>query len=173
MKKLCASAAREEFTDLLVINETRGKPDGLVVVHLPDGPTAHFRLSNVKITPELKRSHRDINAERPEVVLQQFTTRLGLTVGRMLGALFHQEPEFVGKRCVAFHNQRDYIFFRHYRYQFDDQGKRTRLRELGPRFTLKLRSLQKGTFDSKQGDYLWIIDGKRHDVQSSRRKFFL
>jgi hypothetical protein len=26
----------------------------MLVIHLPDGPTAHFRLSNVKITPELK-----------------------------------------------------------------------------------------------------------------------
>jgi hypothetical protein len=28
--------------------------DGMLVIHLPEGPTAHFRLSNVKITPELK-----------------------------------------------------------------------------------------------------------------------
>jgi len=26
----------------------------MLVIHLPDGPTAHFRLSNVKLTPELK-----------------------------------------------------------------------------------------------------------------------
>lgn len=115
MKKLCTSAVREGFTDLLVVNEGRGQPDGLVVVHLPDGPTAHFRLSNVRITPELRRNHRDINSERPEVVLAHFTTRLGLSIGRMLGALFHWQPEFEGRRCVTFHNQRDYIFFRHYR----------------------------------------------------------
>ena len=30
------------------------------------------------------------------------------------------------------------------------------LKELGPRFTLKLRSLQKGTFSSKHGHYEWI-----------------
>ena len=30
------------------------------------------------------------------------------------------------------------------------------LQEIGPRFTLKLRSLQKGTFDSKFGEYEWI-----------------
>lgn len=173
MKKLCASAVREGYSDLLVINEGRRKPDGLVLVHLPDGPTAHFRLSNVKITTELRRNHRDINAERPEVVLQNFTTRLGLSVGRMLGAIFHQEPEFVGRRCVAFHNQRDYIFFRHYKYQFDENGKRTKLRELGPRFTLRLRSLQKGTFDSKEGSFMWNIEGRRHDIESSRRRFCL
>jgi ribosome production factor 1 len=32
----------------------------------------------------------------------------------MLAALFHFEPEFRGKRAVTFHNQRDYIFFRHH-----------------------------------------------------------
>lgn len=30
------------------------------------------------------------------------------------------------------------------------------IQELGPRFTLKLRSLQRGTFDSKYGEYIWI-----------------
>lgn len=30
------------------------------------------------------------------------------------------------------------------------------IQELGPRFTLKLRSLQKGTFDSKFGEYEWV-----------------
>lgn len=48
-----------------------------------------------------------------------------------------------------------------------------RLMELGPRFTLKLRSLQLGTFDSKTGEYEWIIQGRRHEMETSRRKFFL
>lgn len=101
---------------MLIINENRKEPDGLLVIHLPNGPTAHFKVSNVRITTELRKNHKDITAHRPEVVLNQFSTRLGLTVGRMLGALFHYNPEFVGQRVVTFHNQRDYIFFRHYRF---------------------------------------------------------
>lgn len=66
-----------------------------------------------------------------------------------------------------------YLFNKNYRYTFDADGKKAKLKELGPRFTLKLRSLQKGTFDSKQGNYLWTIEGKRHDVEASRRKFIL
>lgn len=100
---------------MLVINENRKQPDGLLVIHLPNGPTAHFRVSNVKITTEMKKSHKAITTHRPEVVLNNFTTRLGLSVGRMLGALFHYNPEFQGKRVVTFHNQRDFIFFRHYK----------------------------------------------------------
>lgn len=30
------------------------------------------------------------------------------------------------------------------------------LQEAGPRFTLKLKSLQHGTFDSKTGEYIWL-----------------
>ncbi len=90
----------------------------------------------------------------------------------MLAALFHYDPQFKGKRAVTFHNQRDYIFFRHHMYDFKSSEK-VRLREMGPRFTLKLRSLQKGTFDSKLGEYEWIIQGRRHDMETSRRRFFL
>lgn len=115
VKKMVKSAVKEGYTDILVVNENRKEPDGLLVIHLPNGPTAHFKISNVRITTEMRRNHKNITAHRPEVVLNQFTTRLGLTVGRMLGALFHYSPEFEGKRVVTFHNQRDYIFFRHYK----------------------------------------------------------
>jgi ribosome production factor 1 len=120
----------------------------------------------------------------PELILNNFTTRLGLRVGRMFASIFPQDPEFRGRRAVTFHNQRDFIFFRHHRYIFEekevkgkvsasskdstvDVKKRTpksaviaRLQECGPRFTLKLQSLQHGTFDSKYGEYEWV-----HKVQ--------
>lgn len=173
VKKMVKSAVARGFTDLIIVNENQSQPNGMLVVHLPDGPTAQFKLSNVKITPELKKNYKEITDHRPEVVLNNFTTRLGHTVGRMLGALFHYEPEFKGRRAVTFHNQRDYIFFRHHRYEFNLKTGKPRLRELGPRFTLKLRSLQHGTFDSKHGEYEWIIQGRRHAMETSRRKFFL
>lgn len=171
-KKLCKSAIREEFTDMVIIHEDNKEPNGLLLIHLPDGPTAHFKLSNVKLTNELRKSHKEITRHRPEVILTNFTTRLGFSIGRMLGALFHYDPEFRGRRVATFHNQRDYIFFRHHRYEFTKDGERAKLVELGPRFTLKLRSLQQGLFDSKTGDYEWIISNKRH-MMEQRRRFFL
>ena len=45
------------------------------------------------------------------------------------------------------------------------------LQELGPKFTMKLRSLQKGTFDSTQGEFLWMH--KQLEMNKSRRKFHL
>ena len=38
---------------------------------------------------------------------------------------------------------------------FSDDGKKARLQEIGPRFTLKLKWLQRGTFDTTQGEYEW------------------
>ena len=35
-------------------------------------------------------------------------------------------------------------------------AERVGLQELGPRLTLKLRSLQRGTFNSKHGEFLWL-----------------
>lgn len=43
-----------------------------------------------------------------------------------------------------------------WRYIFKNE-KKVGIQELGPRFTLKLRSLQKGTFDSKFGEYEWVL----------------
>lgn len=52
-----------------------------------------------------------------------------------------------------------------------DMHIKTRLQELGPRFTLKLRWLQEGTFDTVAGEYeFWH---KRKEMDTSRRKFHL
>lgn len=53
------------------------------------------------------------------------------------------------------------------RYEFKNTEK-VKLRELGPRFTLRLQWLQQGAFD---GDYEWAL--KRHEMETSRRRFFL
>ena len=172
VKKMVKQCIDNDYTDILVVNEDNRVPNGLIVTHLPDGPTAVFKLSNVKITKDIKKDWKDITDHRPEVILNNFTTRLGFSISRMLAALFHYEPQFKGKRAVTFHNQRDYIFFRHHRYEFKNADK-VKLREMGPRFTLRLRSLQKGTFDSKTGEYEWLKAGRRHELEESRRKFYL
>ncbi|OLQ13387.1 Ribosome production factor 1 [Symbiodinium microadriaticum] len=83
-------------------------------------------------------------------------------LARQFAALFPQ-------RTVTFHNQRDFIFFRHYRYVFKEDGTKCKLQEIGPRFTMKCRYLQHGTFDAKEGEYEFIW---RPDSQVSRKKFF-
>ncbi|XP_070563358.1 ribosome production factor 1-like [Ptychodera flava] len=169
LKKVIPQAIGRDFTDLVIINEDRKIPNGLLICHLPDGPTVHFKMSSVKLAKEIRRCGKSTE-HRPELILNNFNTRLGHTIGRVIASLFPHDPEFRGRQVVTFHNQRDYIFFRRHRYIFKN-GKRVGLQEIGPRFTLKLRSLQKGTFNSKYGEYEWIH--KRHEMDSSRRKFHL
>ncbi|KAG2461599.1 RPF1 factor, partial [Polypterus senegalus] len=132
---------------------------------IPDSHVYYRRgLALKKIIPQcvardftylIVRRGKDPSEHVPEVILNNFTTRLGHSIGRMFASLFPHDPNFIGRQVATFHNQRDYIFFRFHRYIFKNE-KKVGLQELGPRFTLKLRSLQKGTFDSKFGEYEWV-----------------
>jgi ribosome production factor 1 len=168
IKKVIEYSKERGFTDILVVNEDRKTINALTHVHLPDGPTAHYKLSSLKLCSEIPGRGK-ITSHQPEVMLNNFSTRLGHRVGRMLGSLFHQEPEFKGRRVCTFHNQRDFIFFRHHRYVFDSVEK-ARVQELGPEFTLKLKWLQHGTFDTKFGEYEWL---HKKEMGQGRKDFFL
>ncbi len=56
LKKICQYAAKRDFTDVMVFNEDNKTVNGLVVVHLPDGPTAHFRLNRLVLRKAIKVS---------------------------------------------------------------------------------------------------------------------
>ncbi|KAH7698287.1 Brix domain containing protein [Aphelenchoides avenae] len=170
IKRIVKDAIEREFTDLLIVHEDKKMPNGIVLCHLPEGPTAYFKINSLQFTKEI-RGAGESTGHCPEVVLNNFNTRLGHTVARMLACLFPHNPQFTGRRVVTFHNQRDYIFFRHHRYEFKREGEKAALHELGPRFTLRLKWLQKGTFNTREGEYEWVL--KRHEMETSRRKFFL
>jgi len=99
---------------------------------------------------------------------------LGRRIGRFFAALFPQQPEFKGRRVVTFHNQRDFIFFRHHRYIFkenEEKGKvEVNLQEIGPRFCLKLEKIQHGTFDNKFGEMEWL---SKDDMYVNRKAAYL
>ena len=114
----------------------------MTVVHLPNGPTAYFKLTSVELTKKIF-GHARATPHHPELILNNFATRLGHTVGRLFQTFFPPLPEFQGRQAVTLHNQRDFLFFRRHRYAFRSDEK-VALQEIGPRFTLKLRSLRKG-----------------------------
>ncbi|PVU92868.1 hypothetical protein BB559_003557 [Furculomyces boomerangus] len=157
-----------DYTDLCVISEDHREPSHLTIIHLPNGPTAKFRLTRIKDKKKIE-GHGNPTAHKPEIILNNFNTRLGHTIGKMFASLFPQLPEFSGRQVVTFHNQRDFIFFRRHRYEFVN-GKRVNLQEIGPRFTLRLIWLQKGLYDLKNGEYEWIF---KPEMETSRRRFFL
>lgn len=56
LKKIIEQAKEREFTDLLVVHEDRKKPNGIIFCHLPEGPTAYFKINSLTFTEDLKVS---------------------------------------------------------------------------------------------------------------------
>ena len=54
MRKIAEYASNRGFTNVIVLNENRKEVNGLLLVHLPRGPTAQFRLSNLKLSRDIK-----------------------------------------------------------------------------------------------------------------------
>ena len=54
LKKIVKYATAKGFTDVAVFNEDRKQVNGLLLIHLPGGPTAHFRISSLKLSKEIK-----------------------------------------------------------------------------------------------------------------------
>jgi len=140
--RIAAWAANRGYNNMIVVNEDRKTPNAITFIHLPEGPSAYFKLTSV-IPSHKIHNHAKQTPHNPELVLNNFVTRLGHTVGRMWQTLFPQMPEFQGRQVVTLHNQRDFLFFRRHRYAFRSTEK-VALQEIGPRFTLKLRWLKRG-----------------------------
>jgi len=160
------------FTHLVMLAEKQKACNGLLITHLPTGPTAFFKLSSFEAGNTIV-GHGRPTSHIPELIMNNFGTRLGRRTARVLGSLFPHAPQLEGRQVVTFHNQRDFIFVRHHRYIYRKESDRTRakLQELGPRFTIKLKWLQEGLFDGETGEFEWIM--KRGDMETSRRKFEL
>jgi ribosome production factor 1 len=121
LQKLASGAAERGFTDMLVINEERSrkKIDAMTLIHLPSGPSCRFRVSSVQTCQKIS-GHGNATSHLPELLLNNFTTRLGVRVARFFQCLLPKQPEFHGRQVVTLHNQRDFIFFRRHRYVFKD-----------------------------------------------------
>jgi len=170
LKDIKVWAAKRGFTHLMVLGQSGKECNRLLLIHLPEGPSALFKISSV-VHPKEIRGHGTKSDHLPEIILNRFQTRIGHRVGRFLGSLFNHNPEFPGRNVVTFHNQRDFIFARQHRYKFNEDGSGARLQEIGPRFTMKLKWLMKDAFATQHGEYEWVAKRKLHDT--SRRDFSL
>lgn len=162
LREICKFSAERGYTAVILMKEDQKKPTGLSVVHLPKGPTFHFSISNW-IEGKKLPGHGNPTNHYPELLLNNFKTPLGLLAAKLFQTMFPPRPEFEGRQVTALHNQRDYIFVRRFRYVFRDkrateksvtdaegnalkgvEAIRAGLQELGPRFTMKLRRVDKG-----------------------------
>ncbi|CAF9912293.1 MAG: hypothetical protein GOMPHAMPRED_007621 [Gomphillus americanus] len=173
VKEISKFAANRNYTAVIILREDQKRPCGLDIVHLPMGPMFHFSISNWVEGRKLPGHGKPTN-HHPELILNNFRTPLGLLTAKLFQTMFPPQPEFQGRQVVTLHNQRDFIFVRRHRYVFRGKretektlvgadGKelkgaediRAGLQELGPRFTLKLRRIDKGIQRSSGQEWEW------------------
>ncbi len=173
IREIAQFASNREYTTLVILQEDAKKPAGLDIVHLPKGPMFHFSISNWVEGKKIP-GHGNPTEHWPELILNNFRTPLGLLTAHLFRTLFPPQPDIEGRQVVTLHNQRDYIFVRRHRYVFREkretekavvgadgkeiqgaEGIRTGLQELGPRFTLKLRRVDKGIQRASGQEWEW------------------
>jgi len=167
MKQIIEACRANDVTDFVVVHEHRGEPDGLVICHLPYGPTAHFTLSNSVMRHDIP-DIGTMSEAYPHLIFHNFKTRLARRAMNILKYLF-PVPKEESHRVITFANQDDYISFRHHTYKKVD-GKQIELTEVGPRFEMKLYLIKLGTIDQGvAADTEWAF--KPYMNTTKKRKF--
>lgn len=169
LKDIVELAKEKGFTDIIVVYERLRKPYRMTLVHLAEGPTVEFKITNVVYHEQIEDAAR-ATEHAPEVIFKNFNTKLGFRLSRIINGLFPSNPDLQGRQVATFHNQRDFIFFRFHRYIFNEEFNKVNLQEIGPRFCLRLLSIQKGTFDNQFAEYEWYYKNK---MGVRRRKFYI
>lgn len=161
--ELIDACRKADFTDVIILSETRGMPDGMIVSHLPFGPTVYFTLSNCVLRHDIPECTPASQAY-PHLILESLNSRVGERVGRILQALY-PIPKEDSKRVITFANNNDFLSFRHHMYT-KEKGKVT-LQEAGPRFEMLPYEIRLGTADNKDAEKEWVL---RPFMNTSRKK---
>lgn len=119
LKHLMDACRANDVTDFVVVHETRGKPDSLIISHLPHGPTARFTIVNSVMRHDIP-DLGNMPQEYPHLVFHNFKTKLGQRVVNILKYLF-PVPKEESKRVISIVNHEDFIIFRHYQHYKEDK----------------------------------------------------
>lgn len=168
IKQLVDACRANDVTDLIMVQEHRGVPDGLIVCHLPYGPTAYFTLSNVVMRHDIP-DVGTMSEAYPHLIFHGFSSKLGNRVKSILRYLF-PVPKEDARRVMTFANDEDFISFRHHVYKKVEGGKDIELQEVGPRFEMKVYQIILGTLDIvSSSDVEWVY--KPYMNTTKKRKF--
>ncbi len=165
---LVEQCRRSGYTDLVIVHETRGVPDSMIISHLPFGPTAYFALSNVVTYRDLQddlrragapedevRRARSVGGANPHLIFHNFNTVLGQRLKTVLRYMF-PPAKVTSRRVVTFANESDHIVLRQHLYTRGKEDE-VALKELGLRFDLRPYRIQQGTYDQREAPDEWAL----------------
>lgn len=111
IKEVVDACKANEVTDLVILHEHRGQPDGMVVCHFPYGPTTYYTLHNVVLRHDIP-DRGTVSEQYPHLIFHNFNSKLGTRIQNTLKYLF-PVPKEDAKRVMTFSNENDYISFRY------------------------------------------------------------
>jgi U3 small nucleolar ribonucleoprotein protein IMP4 len=155
LKELMDACRRDDITDVVIVHEHRGEPDGMVVCHLPYGPTAYFGLHNTVLRHDLPKRADQMSEAYPHLIFHNFKSTLGKRTSTILQHLF-PVPKDESRRALSIVNQNDIISFRHHVYKSMGH-KEVELKEVGPRFEMKLYQIKLGTIEMTEAESEWVL----------------
>ncbi|ORX37964.1 putative rRNA primary transcript binding protein [Kockovaella imperatae] len=156
ISQLVPACISQNVTDLILLHETRGRPDAMIISHLPHGPTLSLTLHNVTLRHDVSsNANSTVSEQYPHLIFEGFSTRLGERVAGILKALF-PVPKDDARRVMTFANESDFISFRHHVFA-KTSHKDVQLAEVGPRFEAKPYEIRQGTIDQAEADVEWLL----------------
>jgi len=121
-------------TDILLLHENRGAPNGIVISHLPKGPTAFFSIKNVIFSVRKKRI--SFSSKAPNIIFDNLNSPVGKKLSLILRSLFSC-PNQNSKRVITFSGNGNQILFRHHLFEKSfEKSFKLKLHELGPSFDM-------------------------------------
>jgi U3 small nucleolar ribonucleoprotein protein IMP4 len=168
IKELVKICQDNEFSDLVILHENRGVPDGLIISHMPFGPTVYFGLFNVVLRHDIKEEVDTVSEAYPHLIFDGFNSRLGERITEILKNIF-PVPKLESQRVLTFVNNEDYISLRHHTYTKNKSKNKdnVELEEVGPRFELRPYQILLGTLDMPEANKEWVL---RPYMNTSRKK---
>lgn len=154
LSELTETCKTHQATDLILVHETRGQPDGLIISHMPYGPTAYFALSNVVPRHDIDEIGT-MSLATPHLIFENFSTLLGERVTTILKHLFPPTKDD-SQRVMTFANVDDFISFRHHTWKKAGHDE-VELEEVGPRFELQLYHIKMGTIEMTDAETEWVL----------------
>ena len=157
VKDLLQYGLNKSFSDIVIIHEQRGEPDGLILTHLPNGPTSFFGLSNVVLRHDAENTKGLFSQAYPHMIFHNFNeNKVGKRIQTILQHLFPVPNNQESKRIVSFIAENDFVSFRHHNYVKTDH-KTVDLIEVGPRFEMRPYMIKLGNLMQANATIEWSL----------------